>query len=185
MLAKKGPEDLSKPKKNYAVQLGLYTDILERKRLSAGRRAFIWDKDHKEVTYDFTLLQGKRNPRTLWQDYEEYLAEAQNILAKQSTTSPAYSSGVCKNCHWYSICLKRLNEEDDLTLIPELGRSRRDELNNRISTIQELAQADLETFMKGKDTIFRGIGSDSLEKFHARANLIVAGENASPYLKKH
>jgi len=34
-----GPEDNSKPKIHYAVQLGLYTDILERKRLSVGRRA--------------------------------------------------------------------------------------------------------------------------------------------------
>ena len=35
-----GPEDLSKPKKHYAVQLALYTDILERIGLSAGRRGF-------------------------------------------------------------------------------------------------------------------------------------------------
>ena len=177
-----GSEDLSKPKKHYAVQLGLYTDILERKGLSAGRRAFIWDKNDKEVIYDFTHLQGKRNPRTLWQDYEESLAKAQHILEKQTATLAAYS-GVCKLCHWYSACLKRLREEDDLTLIPELGRSQRDVLNNRVSTIQGLAQADLEAFLAGKKTIFPGIGPSTLEKFHARANLIAAGKNARPYLK--
>ena len=177
-----GSEDLSKPKKHYAVQLGLYTDILERKGLSAGRRAFIWDKNDKEVIYDFTHLQGKLNPRTLWQDYEESLAKAQYILEKQTATLAAYS-GVCKLCHWYSACLKRLREEDDLTLIPELGRSQRDVLNNRVSTIQGLAQADLEAFLAGKKTVFPGIGPSTLEKFHERANLIAAGKNARPYLK--
>ena len=177
-----GSENLSKPKKHYAVQLGLYTDILERKGLSAGRRAFIWDKNDKEVIYDFTHLQGKRNPRTLWQDYEESLAKAQYILEKQTATLAAYS-GVCKLCHWYSACLKRLREEDDLTLIPELSRSQRDVLNNRVSTIQGLAQADLEAFLAGKKTIFPGIGPSTLEKFQARANLITAGKNARPYLK--
>jgi hypothetical protein len=38
-----GPDDDPSPKVHYAVQLGLYTDILERKGLSPGRRAFVWD----------------------------------------------------------------------------------------------------------------------------------------------
>ena len=38
-----GAEDHSRPKKHYAVQLALYTDILERKGLSASRRTFVWD----------------------------------------------------------------------------------------------------------------------------------------------
>jgi hypothetical protein len=41
-----------KPKKQYAVQLALYVDILERLGLSAGRRAFVWDVHGKEVIYD-------------------------------------------------------------------------------------------------------------------------------------
>ena len=59
-----GLQDLSKPKKHYAVQLGLYTDILERKGLSAGKRGFIWDINGQEVVYDFTEPHGKGNPRT-------------------------------------------------------------------------------------------------------------------------
>jgi uncharacterized protein len=41
------------PKKHYAVQLALYTDILERLDFSAGRFAFIWDVNREEVTYEF------------------------------------------------------------------------------------------------------------------------------------
>ena len=65
-----GPEDDASPKLHYAVQLALYTDILERKGLSAGRRAFVWDIHGKEVPYDFMALYGKRDPTTLWQDYQ-------------------------------------------------------------------------------------------------------------------
>ena len=47
-----GPEDNRKPKLSYAVQLGIYTDILERKGWSAARTPFIWDVNGEEVTYE-------------------------------------------------------------------------------------------------------------------------------------
>lgn len=114
-----GPEENSSPKLHYAVQLALYTDILERKGLSAGRRAFVWDIHGNEVPYDFTALYSMRNPRTLWQDYEECLAQARAIIADPNLTRAAYSSA-CKMCHWYTACIERLVALDDLTLIPEL-----------------------------------------------------------------
>ena len=120
-----GPEDHSRPKKHYAVQLALYTDILERKGLSAGRRAFVWDINGEEVIYDFEELHGKRNPRTLWQDYQECLGEAKSIVDQASKTLAAYSS-LCKLCHWYTACTSRLVNAKDLTLIPQLGRTSRD-----------------------------------------------------------
>src|SRR5215471_10015114 len=48
-----------KPKKHYAMQLALYTDVLEQLGRSAGRRAFIWDIHGEEVTYDFMEPYGK------------------------------------------------------------------------------------------------------------------------------
>ena len=45
-----------KPKRHYAVQLGLYLNILERLNLSAGRRAFVLDIKGNEVLYDFSNL---------------------------------------------------------------------------------------------------------------------------------
>lgn len=176
-----GPEDLSKPKKHYAVQLGLYTDILERKGISAGRRAFIWDVHGEEVIYDFTEIYGKRNPRTLWQDYGECLAEAQAIVEDSDLTLPAYS-GVCKLCHWYSACLERLSREDDLTLIPELGRAKRDAMRGELPTVHALADADPQSFVSGKKTAFPGIGPDTLERFHERAVLLTT-KGAKPVLR--
>jgi len=175
-------DDERKPKKRYAVQLALYTDILERLGKSAGRRAFVWDIHGEEVPYDFEALYGKRNPRTLWQDYEETLARCRAIVAEAGGTLPAYSSGTCKNCVWYSACIKRLEDSDDLTLIPELGRARRDVMAPHVATVRDLATADPGAFLDGKKTIFPGVGPPSLEKFHARARLLSA-EDGRPYLK--
>lgn len=176
-----GPEDDSKPKVHYGVQLGLYTDILERKGLSAGRRAFVWDIHGEEVAYDFETPYGKREPRTLWQDYQEALQEAQAIIDRTQETLAAYSSS-CKLCHWYSACTKRLKETDDLTMIPELGRSKRDALLARIATTTELASANPAAFITSKKTDFAGIGPDTLKKFHERAKLLTT-KGAKPFLR--
>ncbi len=92
-------------------------------------------------------------------------------------------AGVCKLCHWYGACVARLSEDDDLTLIPELGRAKRDVMMDRVASIKELADANPEGFLAGKKTIFPGIGPQSLEKFHARARLIAAGKDGRPYLR--
>jgi len=174
-----GPEDNSKPKIHYAVQLGLYTDILERKGLSADRRAFVWDVHGREVPYEFRTPYGKRSPRTLWEDYEDALHEAQAIINRSETTLPAFGA-VCKLCHWYTACVKRLKETDDLTMVPELGRSKRDVMYDRIPTVTELANADLDILVTGNKTVFSGIGPDTLQKFRERAKLL-STKGAKPY----
>lgn len=176
-----GPEDDSKPKIHYAVQLGLYTDILERKGQSAARRAFVWDIHGDEVPYDFQASYGKRDPRTLWQDYEDALHEAEAIISGTEISLPAYSA-TCKLCHWYSACVKRLKETDDLTMIPELGRSKRDVMYAHLRTVAELAAANLETFITGKKTAFPGIGPDTLQKFQDRAKLLT-DKDGRPFLR--
>ena len=176
-----GPEDDAKPKLHYGVQLALYTDILERKGLSAGRRAFVWDIHGREVPYDFDALYGQRNPRCLWQDYQECLGEARAIIADKDQTRAAYSSA-CKLCHWYSACIEGLKAADDLTLIPELGRSRRDAMLTHVSSVAGFAACNPDAFMNGKKTVFAGIGPDSLKKFHTRARLL-STKNAKPILK--
>ena len=178
-----GPEDNPSPKKHYAVQLGLYTDILERKGIGVGRRAFILDIHGDEVPYEFDVPYGTKDPRTLWQDYQEALGLAQGIVTGTHSTTPAYSSGDCKLCHWYRSCMKRLERDDDLTLLPELGRSKRDVMLSHVSSIAEFASSDPEQFVQDKRTIFPGIGIATLGKLHDRAKLLSAGPDAKPYLR--
>src|SRR5450759_3491776 len=138
---------------------------------SAGPRAFVWDVHGEEVPYKFDVTYGVRSPHTLWQDYQEALAEARQIVSGAEKSLSAYSAA-CKNCVWYTACLKRLSEGDDLTLIPGLARSKRDVMIDRIPTLSVLAAANPTGFFTGNKTVFKGIGPDSLEKFIARARLI-------------
>jgi predicted RecB family nuclease len=164
-------DEEGKAKIHYAVQLGVYSDILQQLGRSAGPRAFVWDIHGNEVPYKFDEAYGMRNSRTLWLDYQEALAGVRRIVSRAEDTLPAYSA-VCKNCVWYSACLKRLSDSDDLTLIPGLARSKRDVMIDRIPTISDLATANPAGFITGKKTIFNGVGPESLEKFIARARLI-------------
>ena len=165
-------DDEGWPKIHYAVQLSVYSDILQQLGRSAGPHAFVWDIHGDEVSYKFDEPYGMRNPHTLWQDYKDALAEVRKIVNRAENTLPGYSAA-CKNCVWYSACLKQLTDSNDLTLIPGLGRSKRDVMIGHIPTIADLAASNPAGFIKGKKkTIFNAIGPDSLEKFIARARLI-------------
>ena len=172
-------EDDRKPKKKYAVQLGLYVDILDRLGLSAGRRAFVWDIHREEVIYDFDVPQGTKKPQTLWHFYEHTLGTAQRILGGAEETLPASASG-CKLCHWYTFCREEVRSSDDLSQIPELGRKKRDAMMQEIATVSELAGINPDAFIKGNKTPFKGVGPGSLRKFHERAKLL--NSNGQPFL---
>jgi predicted RecB family nuclease len=170
-----------KPKKHYAVQLALYTDILEQLGRSSGRGAFVWDIHGNEVLYDFEEEDGAEKPQRLWDYYQECLCQARAIISGTKKTLPAYASGICKNCLWYTACIKTLEAANDLTLIPELGRSKRDVMIVRVRSIRELADSSVDSFMNGQKTVFPGIGPPTLAKFHARAQLLTTG--GKPYLR--
>jgi predicted RecB family nuclease len=153
----------------------------ERKGLSGGRTPVIWDITGEEFLYDLDAPRSERNPRSLWMEYQDRLSQARGILAKAVTTLPAYGA-VCKLCHWHSACLKRLEAADDLTLLPGLGRCKRDAMMDRIGTISALSQINVEGFVQGKKTVFHGIGLPSLLKFHERAKLVKSAD-PKPYLR--
>jgi len=172
--------DDRKPKKHYAVQLALYTDILEKLDCCSGRAPFVWDIHGEEITYDLNELQGKRNPTPLWSIYQDTLAQVQRISSQVDTTSPANAS-ICKLCQWRTNCITSLETSNDLSLIPELGRAKRDALLPHIKDLNELAKINITSLIKGKKTIIPGIGPASLEKFQARAKLQTQ-KGSSPYL---
>ncbi|MGC0322535.1 putative RecB family nuclease [Bradyrhizobium sp. USDA 326] len=165
-----------RPKRHYSVQLGLYVDILERLKLSAGRRAFVLDVQGDEVEYDF------RGPSRLWGDYEKALANARSILTKQVVPTPGYAS-VCKLCHWHTFCLAKLTEADDLTLIPLLRRSDRDTMRERIATVSAFSNINPQEFIRGQKTAFAGIGAERFRMLHARA-VMLKSSSPKPYLRR-
>jgi predicted RecB family nuclease len=176
-----GPAAGSRLKKHYAVQLGFYTDILERMGMSAGRLPFIWDVHGDEVIYDLSTPLSTRSCGSLWEYYRKCLDRAQRLLVLEDSSSPALSS-TCTLCHWRSFCLGRLIESDDLSLIPELGRSKRDVLYPHVKTTAGLAAMDIQPLIRGPKTVLRGVGADRLRTFQLRARLLNS-RDATPILK--
>jgi uncharacterized protein len=163
-------ENDGKPKEHYAAQLAFYTDILERKGFSKERTPFIWDIHGQEVLYDLDTSRGPRTPTSMWQDYQSSLSDVQSIASGKNKTIPALTSE-CKLCHWRTACLKQIEKLNDLTLIPELGRSRRDKLCNYVADVRSLANANLSSIIQGSKTAIPGVGADMLRKFQVRAQL--------------
>lgn len=174
-------EDDGKPKKHYAVQLAIYVDILEQLGLSAGRCGFIWDVRGREVMYDLNSARGPKTPNTMWAEYEIVRDETAAILDGLSEPLGAHASS-CKLCHWYTNCTEELKSSDDLTLIPQLGRSLRDTMIGKVASVALFAGSDVETFITGKNkTVFKGILEERLRKFHRRAFLLTT-QDAKPIL---
>jgi predicted RecB family nuclease len=174
-----GPDDRRSLKAHYAVQLALYVDVLEKAGLAAARRGFIWDVHGDEVAYDLAQSQGPRTPASWWDEYVATLESARRIANRLESTRPA-SASICKQCHWRSACLSKLRATNDLTLIPELGRSKRDALVDTIPSVRDLAAVDISGLVRGKKTVFAGIGPDTLLKLQRRAQLLCAS-NPQPY----
>lgn len=172
-----GEEGSGRLKKHYALQLALYTDLLEQYGRAAGRYGYIWDVRGREVRYALDAPLGKSSP-SAWELYLQARAEAAAILERRQVTTPA-SAGCCKLCVWRSACIRVLEREDDLTLLPGLGRASREKLMGAFANIVSLAKTDVTVHIRKDRTDFKGVGPESLIRFHARARLRT--EKARPY----
>jgi len=171
-----------KPKRHYAVQLALYSDILQQKGLAASRDSFVWDIHGDEVFYDLAGSRGPRVKSTMWDEYGETLVCVEDIVDRHVTTRPGLISA-CALCHWRSHCRREIVGADDLTLISELGTSTREKFPPNIATVSGLARANLSDLISdGKSTI-PGIGEKTLRKYHARA-VLQKQEKPAPYFTK-
>ena len=173
-------ESDGKPKKHYAVQLALYADILRQEGLSRSTRGFIWDIHGREVPYDFARPRSRGVKQAMQDEYKAVLADVEAIVDRTVHTQPALMSA-CSLCHWRSHCRRELVSSDDLTLIPDLGRSRRTKFPPEIETVSSLAETPLDDLIVDGKSAIAGIGEKTLRTYHARA-VLQKTPSPSPYL---
>ncbi|HAU99143.1 MAG: hypothetical protein UX04_C0001G0161 [Microgenomates group bacterium GW2011_GWF2_45_18] len=172
-----GDENGPKLKRHYAVQLALYTEILEKIGHSNGKRqGIIYDIEHQEVSYDLNLPLGVRDKRTFWDFYEWLKVEVLHLLANEKRNDPAMA-GICKLCPWYDSCKHWVTERDDTTGLFYVGRSARDTLKDDIdlTTVSEAQNLDVDALVAQKVSdkqFLRGLGQKTLEKIKARAEIM-------------
>ena len=168
-----------KLKKTYGVQIALYTDNLARSGLSAGRYGYIWDVHGEEIRYDLDAPLGPRSP-SIGEVYQNARAAVGATLNRSQDTRPGAVSA-WKMCVWRSTCLRKLKTANDLTLLPGLGRAKRDALVEAIPTVADLAATDVKALIRKDKTPFHRIGGKTLRKIRARAVLATA-KDPKPYL---
>ena len=168
-----------KPKRHYAVQLALYSDILQQKGLAESKSAFVWDIHGDEVTYDLSSPRTPRGNSSMWDEYSKALLDVEEIADRHVRTQPGLISE-CSLCHWRSHCRREINAADDLTLISELGRSGREKFLPGIATVADLASANLSDLIVDGKSVIPGIGEKTLRKYHARA-VLQKQSSSEPY----
>jgi len=179
-----GEDEPGKLKTAYGVQIALYTDLLIRLGVASGRYGYILDVHGEEVRYDLDAPLSKRDAEdTVWSRYLEARLEVGRLLLHREPASRPALASVCKLCVWRSACLAAVRAADDLTLLPELGRAKRDALCAAFPTVHALAEAGVTRYVRGARTEFPGIGADTLTKLQARAALLVRPQS-SPYFRE-
>lgn len=169
--------DEEKLKKHYAVQLCLYTEILQGLNLSAGKYGEIIDINIDSIKYELDRSIGVRTSETFWDFYQRLKLEINQILTNKVETRPAFSSSVCKLCQWYEVCKNWIKEKDDISQIYKLGRSKRDTLINDlgIENVDDLLKLDVQSALEAKNknkTFLRGIGKTTLDTFVGRTEIL-------------
>lgn len=166
------------PRLEYAVQVGFYAMLLERLRLGAGDRAFVVGSDGELAWFDLRATFGKAG-RTIEDVVSHLVSRARAIRGGVEETRPALSSA-CGLCVWKAACKACLVQEDDLTMIPGLGRSVRSQIEQIAPTVAHLAELDVAAVtIGGGRTTIAGVGARRLATFRERARMLTAG--AEPY----
>lgn len=161
-----------RPKAAYVLQIALEVDILTRSGRLALRKGFIVDRNGDETVYDLDAPTGSMSGRTPWDTYLEAVATARAIAAGRGGTTPA-ASAICKLCRWRSHCAGSLAATDDVTLVPQLGRTVRAALAPTVTTVSQLADIDVQAAtLPGGRTVFAGVGAQRLARFRDRARLV-------------
>ena len=168
-----------KPKKPYALQLALYSDILQQSGWGTTRNAFVWDIHGDEVAYPLEAPRGPRTGRTMWEEYQEALADVSSIVDRTLGTKPGLI-GACSLCPWRTHCWHEVVRADDPTLISQLGPSAREKFPEALQTVQRLADAPLDRLIVGGTSVIPGIGAKTLRMYHARA-VLQKESNGAPY----
>ncbi|MCK5103308.1 MAG: TM0106 family RecB-like putative nuclease [Cyclobacteriaceae bacterium] len=160
-----------KLKKEYAVQIAFYVDVLNKLGFLSKNYGVILNSQGVEVEYDLSLAMSSRNPMTWWNFYLNIFNTVNSLYNKSLVTEPALGS-VCKLCDWATDCKKKCVESNCITLVPELGRSRKDALNVCFKDIDSLADCSMDRFLELKEQyVFNRIGQGTFKSFKVRAEL--------------
>jgi len=144
---------------DYGLQLFHYGQLLKKIQGKFPPRAEILNKRSERVPY--SLKQFKA-------EYKKAEVEIRSLAKGTKSDEPALC-GECGSCQWWGHCEKALVAADDLTLLADVGRSKKRVLNAvGIRSIQDLAKFD---FSKAK---LKGVGTKTAEAMKRQAACVIS-----------
>lgn len=163
-------------KEHYAVQLALYSDILQRLGFESERKGIVLDIKGNKVVYDLNEQIGERTPTTFWQFYKDVSLKTEELSSGAKENKPAISS-ICKLCPWYNSCKKWVEENDDLSGIFFVGTNTRNTLKEdlHVSSVKDVLSIDIKEALekkKGDKTFLKRIGEKKLRDILKRAYVL-------------
>lgn len=163
-------------KREYGVQVALYARVLGDLGVGAADTAFIIGSDGERVVFDLHAPWGGTTVAAMT---GEAMGLARAIIAGSAETR-GEASARCGLCHWRTVCRGELEAADDLTLVPELGRKLRADVEAVAPTRTALAELDLASVgIAGGRTTVPGLGAARLARFQDRARLqLIPGARA-------
>ena len=145
----------------YGLQLYHYGRLLEKIQGKFPPRAEILNKRNERVAYPLAQFKDK---------YKKAELEIQALASGTKTDEPALC-GECGNCQWWGHCEKALVAADDVTLLADVGRSKKHVLNAAgVRSIHDLAKFD---FSKAK---MKSIGAKTAEAMKRQAACVLSNK---------
>lgn len=168
-------DEAGRPLSSCALALAHATSVLDDAGLSDGSGVgLVLTGAGGMVECDLNAPSNSTANALSWMDLyrADTLPSVAAIVEGRCTPRPALSA-LCKQCPWSEVCVASVVESNDLSLIAELGRAKRDVMLPHFPDLKALAAANLEDYAVGKKkTIFRGIGPATLAKYQLRAKLL-------------
>lgn len=154
-------EDKGSLRVDYGAQLFHYGALLERAQGTFPQDGEIINKRKQRVIYHLNAFREL---------YTATLPHIHNLINGRQTDEPAHC-GSCGQCQWWGHCEGVLVAANDVTLLPDLGPSKKQALNAvGVKSIQDIPAFD---FSQVK---LKGIGQKTAESMKRTAEVALSGK---------
>jgi predicted RecB family nuclease len=146
---------------DYGMQLYHYGLLLQSVQATFPPDAEILNRDKKRIVYPLDQFRAA---------YHEAIAEIRQLARGTKSDEPALASE-CSACQWWAHCEKALVAAEDVTLLSDVGRSKKLALNSvGVKSIRDIPVFDFSTVK------LRGIGPKTVESMKLAAISVLSNK---------
>lgn len=148
-------------REDYGMQLFHYAKLLEKIQGAFPAEGEILNRKGDRITYPLDRFSDS---------YSDVLPEVTTLVNGAKSDEPVRCQS-CAQCQWWGHCEPILVKNNDISLLPEIGRARRNELTKaRVRSVPDVLSVDL------KKVRLKGIGPKITESLARHAEVTLSGK---------